>query len=367
MTFGLVWIIIVVTVYMKPFVYQGIATVKEVRKEKMSLVSLPVVPEDTAESFTLEKRLKQYVSMYLPNIYTEENVFKRIVKQIVESHFLYDLITSTDTEDTMTRKYLKALKIVTHLSGMIILLNITTNIIIINYHIILAFMFFLTMLYSLQYPVDDNTCHYNHNKDSCLHRHNFNGENYCEWSVNSTSSSSSSSSNSTTTAVSSLYDGYCDFNEQTFSLSTVMLLTLIQLLLIVPVDTAIEVIFEDNILAPTKELVEEQLINASLQRRVSQVYSTVRRASSVLRRASVNAIRGINAASVRDNLKEKALTVRSTINISKQLIETRDKTTELLSAYHTKVMRRNVTIQKFITTMEDDDIALKLYQDFNDG
>ena len=62
--------------------------------------------------------------MYVPSIYTEDNVLKRILKQTVESHFLYDLITSTDTEDDILTKYLRALKIVTHLSGMIIILQI---------------------------------------------------------------------------------------------------------------------------------------------------------------------------------------------------------------------------------------------------
>ena len=236
-------------------------------------------------------------------------------------------------------------------------------------------MFFLTLLYSLQYPVNDNTCYYHHDRTSCLHRHNLDGESYCQWILNSTNIISSSNS-STKPQANGYYDGYCDFNEQTFSLTTVMLLTFMQLLLIVPIDTATEVIFEDNILAPTKTLVEEQLhvsssgimlISSSLQRRVSQVVNSVRRASTTIRRASIDAIKGINAATIRENIKTKALTVRSTINISKQLVETRDKTVDMISTYHSRVMKGNATIQNFITTMDDDDIALKLYQDFNDG
>ena len=120
LTFGLVWVIIIVTVYLKPFVYNGIETIHDIHNKRKQNVAktVPVVPEDKAESIAIEKRLKEYVNMYVPSIYIEENVFKRISKQIVESHFLYDLITSTDVDDALTTKYLRALKIITHLSGM---------------------------------------------------------------------------------------------------------------------------------------------------------------------------------------------------------------------------------------------------------
>jgi hypothetical protein len=98
-----------------------------------------------------------------------------------------------------------------------------------------------------------------------------------------------------------------------------------------------------------------------------------------IRRASVNALNNIRRASLGSvqplSLKEefievqkKALSVRSTINIKSSFTSTRNKTINILTDYHLKTIDANKIHSNALNSIEDDnDVALKLYQEFNDG
>ena len=136
-------------------------------------------------------------------------------------------------------------------------------------------MFFLALLYNLQYPVDDNSCYYHTDESSCLLKTNFLGSSYCQWD----------SATSSTTP--------CTYKEPKFTFEVLVLLSWVQLMMMAPIDILIFIAFNYIILAPSVSLVEEQLLSSSssvsvsssssIQRRMSQVASGVRRLSVSIR------------------------------------------------------------------------------------
>ena len=246
-------------------------------------------------------------------------------------------------------------------------------------------MFFMAFLFSIQYPVDDGSCSSFLDKSTCLHRSTFNGK-YCEWSINNTHTEGFVQQNSTislhknTTSVIE-NGGYCSYSPPNYSFLTLLLLSMILSSLTAPVDSFITLCFDDCILAPTVTIVEEQLLTStptsSISRRLSQISNTVRRMSVSIRKAGVSTINSMRRASrigiqsVKDeviDIQQKALSVRSTISIKSNFTSTRNKTINILSEFHTKTVDANKIISDALNSIDDDDdVALKLYQEFNDG
>ena len=79
-------------------------------------------------------------------------------------------------------------------------------------------MFFLAMLFSIQFPNDDGSCDDKDDQKSCLKRVNFNSKSYCTWETK---------------------DGSCKFAAQTYDFQLLLLVAWLQLLLSAPVDAFI--------------------------------------------------------------------------------------------------------------------------------
>lgn len=225
-TFAMVWLIIVLIVPIKTMVYKRI----DKQKDAKSKGNMSVVPEDVAHSITLEKRLRDYIKTCIPTVYHEEQGYmKRLLNQLLRNH-LYINLFLTNEHATFFLSYMEALKVVTLLTSS---------------------MFILVILFNLEYPSDDNTCHNYQTEADCLNRKEFRGRTYCIWEENE-----------------------CIFSEGDFSIYTIIFLAWFELLILAPLGSLVFFIFDEFILAPTPKSVENQLkVNhgVSLGRRLSQI------------------------------------------------------------------------------------------------
>jgi len=83
-------------------------------------------------------------------------------------------------------------------------------------------MFFLAMLFDIQFPNDDGTCSTYTDQQSCLKKTNFNREPFCTWQPSTSSG-----------------DGICSFAAPHFNFQILLLVAWLQLILSAPVDAFI--------------------------------------------------------------------------------------------------------------------------------
>jgi len=223
-SFIVVWIGLALSVFIRNTVYNtfdkmSILSILKLKKDSDSTIH-KVNPDVGDDMVSIKKKLHDYINSFVPDIYNDNitSSFARYLKQWMRCHSLKDILSNNDSDSLIT-KYLKAFRVATHIS---------------------AYMFFLALLFNLQFPSNDDSCHKYITKSTCLERTNFNADTYCEWVTDSE-------------------DHYiCVFNKAEFSVMTVLLIAWLQLLLTAPIDAFIDFMFSNFILAPTRFAIEDQ-------------------------------------------------------------------------------------------------------------
>ena len=309
------------TVPIKIISHYNIKRFMNASKKKLNVSA--VVPEDVAHSVTLKARLRNYILGCVPTVYHEEHgYFKKVAIQIFRDHMYINLFRTNDDPSIFVSS-MEAFKVLS-------LLTLS--------------MFILVILYNAQYPSNDNTCSSLYTSSDCLTRKAFRNRNYCKW-----------------------MDDECLFNDSEFSMSVVLFLAWFELFIVAPLGSLIIVIFDMVILAPTQVVVQEQLKmnhTTSFARRMSTIGNGIsngisngmRRLSTVgsqLRRLSMS----MQVADI--DMKKRVQSVRKTILVNNDLVETRRNVVSLLSYTNHHRHRQH---QVEVTDANDIDIAQALYQ-----
>ena len=320
LTYALVWIIIVVSVPIKGIIHRRLEA-KEVKgTSKVSTKVIAVVPEDAAESLALEKRLRDYINLFLPAVYKDEQSYlMKLITQIIKNHLYLSLFIKSRHESTFLN-LMEAFKVLTVMSSS---------------------MFILVVLYNAQYPSNDHSCESFDTIDMCLKRKLFRGRSYCAWESDE-----------------------CIFNEPEYSVFEEVFLAWVQMIVLAPLSAFIAYAFDGVILAPTSTYVSQQLMvshGTSMMRRLSQIGSDIRRMSLALGNQA-RRLSSVLTSKVSDaNIKKKAMLVKSTITVSQGFVDTRRHVLDLFRNQH---HQRHDQFNINLADASDFDIAQLFYQIF---
>jgi len=219
LSFMLVWAIIIIIMTLKNYCY--------VRIPKVLNFKINPDSDSIVESNKIRKMFNDYLNTFLPIIYDETmSSCSKITRLILLRHSLSALFTS-DSRNFNNDYFINYLK------GLQISTTITSS------------MFFLTLLFSLQFPNDDGSCGYNYTQRTCEKRRDLLGRPYCVWDHQKLNDHDDN-----------IYQ--CIFGEPDFTLTTLLLLTLFQLMLSVPMQAIINIVFKSIVLAPTLDTVSAQ-------------------------------------------------------------------------------------------------------------
>ena len=318
LTYALVWIIIVVSVPVKRTVYQRLDIKRGVSKTNTKVAT--VVPADAAENIALETRLREYINIYLPKVYKEDQSYiMRLITQIVKNHLYLNLFLKSKHDNNFLN-YMEAFKVLTVISSS---------------------MFILIIIYSAQYPSDDGSCAALYDIDTCLSRKIFRGREYCAWENDT-----------------------CIFNAPEYSVFEEIFLAWIQLVILAPISALTSYAFDKIILAPTSTYVQDQLMvshGTSIMRRISQVGNGLRRVSLAVGNQA-RRLGSVFANKVSDgDIKKRALSVRSTILVDQVFLDKRRHALDLLQNKHHP---RHDEFKVELEDATDFDIAQAFYQKF---
>ena len=220
-------------------------------------------------------------------------------------------------------------------------------------------MFFLAMLFNLQFPNNDGSCKFHRDKDTCLQRTNFNAKSYCEWiNINTEDITSSNDGDDNTNYI-------CSFNEQSFTLMTIILISWLQLVLTVPIDGIIGYVFDHYILAPTHLAIQEQqkLLYDAMNSDTSSATNSINKVTPI----NSNLISTFTSivTSVRSNqvmpidTQHANSDIKSTILVTKEFVSRRYKMiVDFLSDHH----KHTATTSMDISKLDDNQIIFKFYQ-----
>jgi len=216
------------------------------------------------------------------------------------------------------------------------------------------------MLFNLQFPNNDGTCKFHRDKYSCLERTNFNAKSYCEW-VNIYSEDATNDDN-----VDSNY--ICRFNDPSFTLLTIILISWLQLVLTVPIDAVIDYIFDNYILAPTHLAIQDQqklLHDAMHNKNTNKVTphhgSLITSFTSIVASGSSNQVTPMDIDTDNDDTSSSSTAndIKSTILVTKEFISRRYKMiVDFLSDHH----KHTATTSMDISKLDDTEILFKFYQ-----
>jgi len=320
LTYAVVWIVIILSVPVKRIIYQRLDKARDASKSSTKIATV-VVPEDSAESIALESRLRDYINIYLPNVYKEDQSYiMRLITQIVKNHLYLSLFLKSK-HNSMFLNYLEAFKILTVMSSSI---------------------FILVVIYNAQYPSDDESCDSFNTMDTCLSRKNFHGKEYCAWE-----------------------DGKCIFNEYEYTVFEEIFLAWIQLIILAPISALTSYAFDKVILAPTSTYVQDQLMvshgTSTMLRRISQIGNGIRRMSLAVGNQA-RRLSSAFASKVSDaDIKKRALSVKSTILLDRGFVDKRRHALDLLQHHH---HQRHDEFKIELEDATDFDIAQAFYQKF---
>lgn len=193
-----------------------------------------------------------------------------------------------------------------------------------------------------QYPSDDKSCDFFDTMDTCLSRTIFNRREYCAWE-----------------------NGKCIFNEPEYSVFEEIFLAWIQLIILAPISALTSYAFDKIILAPTSTYVQDQLMvnhgTSIMQRRMSQIGNGIRRMSLAVGNQARRLNSVFTSKVLDENIKKRALAVRSTILLDKGFVDKRRHALDLLQHKH---HQRHDEFKIELEDATDFDIAQAFYQKF---